>query len=89
MSVNDEGAPDLNTAIFTWNVPILGICLWPTNYSSYQCTQIAWPRQTNESLVVPELLIDEDHALFTGIKDATTVWMSHGDHLNVLPRITA
>jgi len=85
MSVNDEGAPDLNTAIFTWNVPILGIC-YGLQIIAHTSVPNSVAKADKREFGRAELLIDEDNALFTGIKDATTVWMSHGDHLNVLPQ---
>lgn len=84
MSVNDQGAPHLNVEIFGWDVPIIGVCYGLqilAHTSVPNCVAKADKREFGRA----ELLIDEDNELFTGIKDTTTVWMSHGDHLKEVP----
>jgi GMP synthase (glutamine-hydrolysing) len=84
MSVNDEGAPHLNTSIFDWNVPILGIC-YGLQIIAHTAIPGSVAKAAKREFGRAQLLIDEENALFVGISDKTTVWMSHGDHLKQLP----
>ncbi len=83
-SVNDDGAPGLPEYLFTWDVPILGIC--------YGLQALAW-RERPGSVEPAEkrefgrsiLLIDDTSDLFHHFPDESIVWMSHGDHIRELP----
>lgn len=83
-SVNDEGAPFLNTGIFDWNVPVLGIC-YGLQILAHNiipgCVEQADHREFGRS----ELIVDDNSDLFKNIPQESVVWMSHGDHIKKLP----
>ena len=84
MSVNDEGAPYLNTSIFDWDVPVLGICYGLQIIShTYKPGSVA--RSEHREFGRANLLIDKECLLFANVPEKTQVWMSHGDKLNDLP----
>ncbi|KAJ2135770.1 GMP synthase (glutamine-hydrolyzing), partial [Coemansia sp. RSA 1935] len=87
-SITDEGAPHVDPAVFELGVPILGIC--------YGLQEIARNLGGETSLAVKreyghaELALhpQEDHhsyKLFADVPSPTSVWMSHGDHLESPP----
>lgn len=84
MSVNDEGAPHLNTHIFSWDVPVLGIC-YGLQIISHTRKPGSVARSDKREFGRARLLIDVDCPLFDGLPESSQVWMSHGDKLNDLP----
>ncbi len=84
MSVNDENAPYLPKEIFSWNVPVLGICY---GLQLLAHTEIpgsvdkAAKREFGRAL----LQVDDDGDLLKGVKNESVVWMSHADHIHTLP----
>ncbi len=84
MSVNDEGAPHLQTEIFDWNVPILGIC-----YGLQLLAHTEIPGSVDKAdkreYGRAHLIIDNSSDLLKEIEDGSVVWMSHGDHIHELP----
>lgn len=81
-SVYDHNAPNISKKIFELGIPILGICY------GMQITQ-----QLFDGVISPSnkreygkstLNILKDSKLTTGIDKKSTVWMSHGDHVNTL-----
>lgn len=84
MSVNDEDAPWLNTGVFDWNIPILGICYGLDLLAIHElpgCVESAEHREYGRA----EIIIDDEGDLFNGLPETTTVWMSHGDRILNLP----
>ena len=85
-SVYDDASPHIDPDIFTWGVPVLGIC--------YGCQLIA---HTLGGRVVPakdasareygktKTYFDTSCALFDGLPRESITWMSHGDYLEKLP----
>lgn len=84
MSVNDDGAPELNTEIFDWDVPILGICYGLQAIAHTQNPGIV-ARSDKREFGRAFLIIDEEKGLFDGVSQNCQVWMSHGDKLTQLP----
>jgi GMP synthase (glutamine-hydrolysing) len=84
MSVNDHGSPHLNTSIFEWNVPILGIC-YGLQIIAHTAVPNSVEKAQKREFGRAELLIETSNDLFTGINNHTIVWMSHGDHLKQVP----
>lgn len=84
MSVNDEGAPELNTAIFDWDVPVLGIC-YGLQAISHTFKPGSVAKSQKREFGRAHLIIDEHNGLFEGLPQNSQVWMSHGDKLETLP----
>ena len=83
-SVNDKEAPDLQTEILDWNVPILGICY---GLQLLAHTEIPGSVEKAEKREFgrAHLIIDNDEGILKGIENESVVWMSHGDHIHELP----
>lgn len=84
MSVNDEGAPYLNSGIFGYNVPILGIC-YGLQIIAHTLVPNSVEKAKKREFGRAKLFIDDPSGLFENVNNETLVWMSHGDHLNVCP----
>ncbi len=84
MSVNDQNAPELNTEIFSFEVPVLGIC-----YGLQLLSHISRPGSVAKSdkreFGRAKLIIDNPAQILENIPQDSQVWMSHGDKLNDLP----
>jgi GMP synthase (glutamine-hydrolysing) len=84
MSVNDEGAPHLQTEIFDWDVPILGVC-----YGLQLLAHTEIPGSVDKAekreYGRAHLIVDNSSDLLREIEDGSVVWMSHGDHIHELP----
>jgi GMP synthase (glutamine-hydrolysing) len=83
-SVNEEDAPGLNTHIFDWEVPILGICYGLQLLAHSEnpgCVEEADKREFGRS----ELIVDDSSDLLKDIPAETVVWMSHSDQIMELP----
>ncbi|MEK7814164.1 MAG: glutamine-hydrolyzing GMP synthase, partial [Candidatus Desantisbacteria bacterium] len=82
-SVYDEHAPEGNSEIFQYGVPILGICYglqWMVQKLGGEIRQ-ANKREYGRA----EMTVLEPAELFSGIQAKSTVWMSHGDQAARLP----
>lgn len=84
MSVNDEGAPQLQTEILEWDIPILGVCYGLQLLAHTEIPGSVEKAQKRE-YGRANLLIDNNEDLLKNIPDETVVWMSHGDHIHELP----
>jgi len=82
-SVYDASCPDFNLAILQLQVPILGICY------GYQLLAKELGGEVVPSNIKEfgraELNISKESRLFKGLPLSQTVWMSHGDTVEVLP----
>lgn len=85
-SVYDEDAPYLNTLIFDWNVPILGIC-YGLQILAHNVVKGSVEKAERREFGRAELLIDSSDDLLKGIPQKSHVWMSHGDHIVDLPSV--
>lgn len=83
-SVYGHGAPSIDKQIFTFGIPVLGIC-----YGQQLITHVLGgtvkPGKTKE--FGPAMLrVSKISPLFTGLSDKPfEVWMSHGDKVEVVP----
>lgn len=83
-SVYDEDAPVLNLDYLDLDVPVLGVCYGLQSLAHAikpGCVEKAEKREFGRA----KLLIDDDSDLLKNLKEESTVWMSHGDHIHELP----
>ncbi len=83
-SVNDEDAPALNKEIFTYNVPILGVC-YGLQILAHNSIPGSVEKADRREFGRSELIVDDRSDLFKNIPQESIVWMSHGDHIISLP----
>lgn len=83
-SVNDEDAPDLNEAIFTWDVPVLGIC-YGLQVLAHKEIPGSVEQAPKREFGRSELIVDDRSDLLQEIPQESVVWMSHADHIKQLP----
>ncbi|MEX2435848.1 MAG: glutamine-hydrolyzing GMP synthase, partial [Balneolaceae bacterium] len=83
-SVYDSDAPLLNLEFINFDVPLLGIC-----YGLQSLAHAIEPNSVEKAhkreFGRASLLIDDPSGLFQNVKNESTVWMSHGDHIKKLP----
>jgi len=87
-SVYDENAPVISTEVFNHNIPILGIC-----YGMQLTAHLLGGRvekSSHREYGNAELVIDYDKDLLSCLASRTShltsVWMSHGDRVQKLPK---
>jgi len=83
-SVYDKSSPNLNKNIFSYNLPILGVCyglqLLIENFNGTV-------KSGNIGEYGPsEILLEQDSKLFSDVFSKTNVWMSHGDRIKNMPK---
>jgi len=78
-SVYDEGAPRPDPAIWTGQVPVLGIC-YGLQLMAHELGGEVAPSAKREYGPASVTLTDKE-GLFRGIKPQQPVWMSHGDSI--------
>lgn len=87
-SVYDEGAPKVSADLFSLNIPVLGIC-----YGMQLITELFGGRVAGSAAReygYAEIEIDSKDPLFIDLDDfdrdgTISVWMSHGDRVEMLP----
>ena len=76
-SVYADGAPGIDAALFDADVPVLGICY------GFQAMALALGGEVARTGLSEfgrtPMTVSEPGALFDGLPDALSVWMSHGD----------
>ena len=75
--------PAATPEIFTWGVPILGIC-----YGSQLITHLLGgkvSRAPEREYGKTEVFVDTSSKLFQGVHDSTICWMSHNDYIQQAP----
>jgi len=82
-SVYAEGAPMPSFDVFSLNIPVLGIC-YGLQLIAHQLGGMV-DKAARREFGRAMLTIDDWSDLFVGMRAATQVWMSHGDHLTALP----
>ncbi len=83
-SVYEKGSPQVNQAIFSLDIPILGICygLHLIAYKNGGEVKPGKKREYGEKVIT----ILEKGKLFEGLENEETVWFSHGDEVVKLPQ---
>ncbi len=82
-SAYSHDAPKPDPAIFELGIPVLGICYGVQVMSQVLGGEVESAEKDEFGSTM--LKMDTSSELFTGIKDAGTVWMSHRDHITRLP----
>ncbi len=82
-SVNDNDAPRITEEIYNLNIPILGICYGV----QYTIKSFGGKIHSSDGREYGRSKIHykKKHQLFNNIEEYTTVWMSHGDHIDKIP----
>lgn len=84
MSVYDSAAPDLDERILRINVPILGICYGLQLICKKFGGKVESAKDREYGKVILNLI--KKSKLFSGVRNQSKVWMSHGDYLTELPK---
>ncbi len=79
-SVYEAGAPRCDPAVFSLDVPILGICYGMQLACEALGGQVQ-PAPAREYGRAECRVLDAEEPLFQGVPGQTTVWMSHGDQV--------
>lgn len=82
-SVYGEGAPAVDPKIYDLGIPILGIC-YGMQLIAHQLNGKVERAHTRE-YGKADLSFTNESPLVKGLEAKQTVWMSHGDHVSVLP----
>jgi GMP synthase (glutamine-hydrolysing) len=83
-SVYDSGAPMAPGWVYEKGLPVLGIC-YGMQLVAHQLGGRVTPGTRQEYGHAILHLSDSDSPLFAGLKSQLSVWMSHGDRIDVLP----
>lgn len=85
-SVYNNGSPKPNPAIFSLNIPILGIC-YGAQIMAYSLggEVVPAPSIASREYGKTETSFDNNSLLFKDIPSEDIVWMSHGDSVQKLP----
>ncbi len=82
-SVYEDTAPGINPQVFEMGLPVLGICYGLQLMSRHFGAKVHSEnrREYGRSIIN----FQKKSALFDDVNDHTTVWMSHGDHVDTMP----
>jgi len=83
-SVRDDGAPEPRLDSIKGEKPLLGVC-YGAQYLAHNFGGKVHASDTREYGRAKMKYINADDPLFSGIKEGTQVWMSHGDTIEELP----
>ncbi len=83
-SVYERYAPDVDHNIFKLQIPMLGICYGLQLIARYFGARVHSEDQREYGPA--DLKIKKSHPLLADIENKTRVWMSHGDHIDTIPR---
>ena len=85
-SVYLEGAPQVDREIFTWGVPILGICYGCQLMAHLLGGRVAAAQaDAAREYGKTETHFDPACRLFRGLPESGVTWMSHGDYMEKVP----
>ncbi len=83
-SVYEKGSPQADHGIFELGIPILGLC-YGHQWLAHALNGKVSPGKTKE-YGHTMLTRTGEPAIFTGLPEQFTVWMSHGDEVTALPK---
>ncbi|MDI6851591.1 MAG: glutamine-hydrolyzing GMP synthase [bacterium] len=83
-SVYDGNAPLPSREIFDMGLPVLGVC-YGLQVIAYLFGGKVEPAESREYGFQRLKILKKDSALLKGVRDGSTVWMSHGDVVRELP----
>ena len=85
-SVYLEDSPQVDPEIFTWGIPILGIC-YGCQFMAHSLGGLVTPAQDDSAREYGRTLTHYDTGcrLFRGIPETGISWMSHGDYMAQVP----
>jgi len=83
-SVYDEGVPSTDAALLRSGLPVLGICYGMQLIAQLEGANVEHGKREYGRA---ELKVNRAEGIFAGFEpgEGTTVWCSHGDHVNVPP----
>ncbi len=84
-SVYEEGAPYCDPEIFKLGVPVLGVC-YGMQLMVHQLGGSVQPATGKAEYGKAPLEVDDPTALLTNVMSGSTMWMSHGDSVQELPK---
>ena len=85
-SVYDSGAPHVDPDIFTWGVPILGICYGCQLLAHHLGGKVvAAQSDSAREYGKTETFFNTGCKLFQGLPSTGVTWMSHGDYMEQVP----
>ncbi len=85
-SVYQEDAPRVDRDIFTWGVPILGICYGCQLMAHLLGGRVAAAQDDSaREYGKTETWFDTECGLFRGLPETGVTWMSHGDYMEKAP----
>ncbi len=82
-SVLEAGSPMIDKSVFEQGVPVLGLCYGMQLIAKLFGGTVERSRTREYGRAVATFT--GENPLFSGIPDGSTVWMSHGDHVDRLP----
>ncbi|BCG57254.1 glutamine-hydrolyzing GMP synthase [Paenibacillus sp. URB8-2] len=83
MSVYAEDAPHVDPAIYDLGLPIFGIC-YGMQLMAHQLSGKV-ERASKREYGKADLTFEAGATIVKGLEGSQTVWMSHGDHVSLLP----
>ena len=83
-SVYSEFAPIPDDRIFGLGIPILGICYGVQLLGKFFNGKVG--KASKKEFGKAELELTSDSVIFDGLEKCETVWMSHGDYLEKMPK---
>nr|MBA2744022.1 glutamine-hydrolyzing GMP synthase [Chthoniobacterales bacterium] len=82
-SVYDDGAPQVDPAIFSLGIPVLGICYGMQLMAQHLGGQVEYSERREYGASM--LHVANGSRLFQGIGQQLDIWNSHGDKVTALP----
>jgi GMP synthase (glutamine-hydrolysing) len=83
-SIYEKGSPRVDAGIFEIGIPVLGICYGMQYMVDTLGGKVS--KAPKREYGFAELQIKDAAGIFEGIEKETRCWMSHGDHIQRIPR---